>query len=892
MKILNSFFNGYFKQKNAETGRSMVEILGVLAVIGVLSIGGIYGYTFAMDKYRANDIIYEVNLRANDVWHKYQEQPLPDPSEDGTDFDEFPDMTGTGYPIYMTSHPDVAFKTYVEGVSSRVCKNVVNMNLNGIVKGIQFVQVNGTKYTGNASICGEDETDNTIVFTSFLDSENNEAGTGQSGDPCVEDMDCTSPCGNATCDTDKMTCQNDCTGTANPHCFDNNGTGVCVECLTNKDCPNEQICDLTNHKCVDIPKTCGEGGNFGKEYRAANGSCVSCDYMSEIIIMNSDDNDGIFEKTVGDVTIADTHSGIEMCQACASIQHRIEEAGTGGEKKTYCATSCVKGNSFMNETGECVPCNSTSEPTIANTDQAKLLCAACTNRIWLNYGWRASGPYRCHLKTCPDGYYKSQYGCKKCTTTGDLPVIWGTGHRYSGEHPKDIWEDLCNKCGQAKDESLRKGRDVVQNGSQKLCVPNCQTSSSDTTKYIMNWWGECYPCDSDINPTIIYNGVSYAYLNERCLACGNREIKDNKCVKIRNSDCSGEAVPSFLGADYKCYPCTHEKGVTVDSNETSKCESACNGQRFFDSVKSMCFKKCGDRSVMAYDGTCKACSDIGDGFQMGYFSYRNTTIQNICRTACGSDVNDVYIAGTVGDYDFCAPIDCGEGKIHGRTHSNWSKICFPCPTATTQNEGPREGIKTECEACGNHVYVGKYCAYVNPGHSGICNYSPNKTKWSDYVDGIGVKYLDNTGICRDCSEPGKGYEATADECASCNGLRHIEGGYCVYGGCIQHDTFMSTTECVACNTSRVKVAIPTRGEANQLCNDCNRRVMSDVNELKYCVRKCDSDEWQDINGDCWGSAIDVGTNEIGTDELSAQLCRNASRIPHKDTETGKVYCQQ
>ena len=163
MKILNAFFYGYFKQKNAETGRSMVEILGVLAVIGVLSIGGIYGYTFAMDKYRANDIVYEVNLRANDVWHKYQEQPLPDPSEDGTDFDEFPDMTGTGYPIYMTSHPDVAFKTYVEGVSSRVCKNVVNMNLNGIVKGIQFVQVaqgegDLVKYTGNASICGEDET--------------------------------------------------------------------------------------------------------------------------------------------------------------------------------------------------------------------------------------------------------------------------------------------------------------------------------------------------------------------------------------------------------------------------------------------------------------------------------------------------------------------------------------------------------------------------------------------------------------------------------------------------------------------------------------------------------------------------------------------------------------
>ena len=35
----------------------MVEMLGVLAIIGVLSIGGIAGYTIAMNRYRANEII-------------------------------------------------------------------------------------------------------------------------------------------------------------------------------------------------------------------------------------------------------------------------------------------------------------------------------------------------------------------------------------------------------------------------------------------------------------------------------------------------------------------------------------------------------------------------------------------------------------------------------------------------------------------------------------------------------------------------------------------------------------------------------------------------------------------------------------------------------------------
>ena len=47
-----------------ENGRSMVEMLGVLAVAGVLSIGGVAGYRYAIDKMNANDIINEVRKRA------------------------------------------------------------------------------------------------------------------------------------------------------------------------------------------------------------------------------------------------------------------------------------------------------------------------------------------------------------------------------------------------------------------------------------------------------------------------------------------------------------------------------------------------------------------------------------------------------------------------------------------------------------------------------------------------------------------------------------------------------------------------------------------------------------------------------------------------------------
>ena len=50
--------------KNNEFGRSMVEMLGVLAVIGVLSVGGIAAYTTAMKSHKHNTIIDIMNKSA------------------------------------------------------------------------------------------------------------------------------------------------------------------------------------------------------------------------------------------------------------------------------------------------------------------------------------------------------------------------------------------------------------------------------------------------------------------------------------------------------------------------------------------------------------------------------------------------------------------------------------------------------------------------------------------------------------------------------------------------------------------------------------------------------------------------------------------------------------
>ena len=44
-----------------ESGRSMIEMLGVLAIIGVLSVGGISGYSKAMAKYKINQCLDQIS---------------------------------------------------------------------------------------------------------------------------------------------------------------------------------------------------------------------------------------------------------------------------------------------------------------------------------------------------------------------------------------------------------------------------------------------------------------------------------------------------------------------------------------------------------------------------------------------------------------------------------------------------------------------------------------------------------------------------------------------------------------------------------------------------------------------------------------------------------------
>ena len=63
---------------STQSGRSMIEMLGVLAIVGVLSVGGIAGYSKAMEKFKINKSIDEISHIVANIRTLYAQQTTYD----------------------------------------------------------------------------------------------------------------------------------------------------------------------------------------------------------------------------------------------------------------------------------------------------------------------------------------------------------------------------------------------------------------------------------------------------------------------------------------------------------------------------------------------------------------------------------------------------------------------------------------------------------------------------------------------------------------------------------------------------------------------------------------------------------------------------------------------
>ena len=279
-------------QNQAQQGRSMVEMLGVLAVIGVISLGGISGYRMAMNRYQANQIANEINLMRTDAKMKAAMKAaqgtgklmLGEPYDSGhlnfgsnyaVDFD-FIDIKSEDEGV-----TEAGYYIKISGISAGVCKPLVTL-LNGMNETVAL-KVNEVEYSADSStdFCTE-ESNNALEVdfsTEKIISTSGEEPPEEQGDEPQDEPVCDDEtCAGGECQADGTCKCNDeneyWTGYGCTACPEGarqeDGTCECTEeshlkgsaCIT---CPEEAPWSDAVDDCV-----CKDAG----KYWTSDGKCI------------------------------------------------------------------------------------------------------------------------------------------------------------------------------------------------------------------------------------------------------------------------------------------------------------------------------------------------------------------------------------------------------------------------------------------------------------------------------------------------------------------------------------------------------------------------------------------------------------------------------------------
>ena len=215
-----------------ESGRSMTEMLGTLAIIGVLSIGGIAGYSYGMDKYRCNKTMNDISLRTVDLITQASQ------GRSELSFAEWENEDS----IYDFSNPaysDDGLVMFDIGTTKKLPKSVCQMIFDGLSNTAVQIDINESPATSKDS-CGED---NTMTF--YFEG----GGTG-TGDNSAEEK-----CGGTVCGTCQK-CENEtCVPVADYEmaCTTGGQTGWCVS----GSCQPDTTCNCgKGYYCADKNTSC------------------------------------------------------------------------------------------------------------------------------------------------------------------------------------------------------------------------------------------------------------------------------------------------------------------------------------------------------------------------------------------------------------------------------------------------------------------------------------------------------------------------------------------------------------------------------------------------------------------------------------------------------------
>ena len=593
-----------------QKGRSMIEMLGVLAIIGVLSIAALVGFTYAMNKHRANETIYDVMLRGTNV-------PMIDEyyydKASGYEF-RFPGLVnngrqGTYYP--MTTKKDAGSSYYVEatGVTYRVCELILKMNPTDIDQ----IVVNNSVYTGDSDICGT--TDGLAMKFCFGSDGTICDGTGQGGSGSGDSSGGTSGGSGSGSGTQDCTLSKDCTGTL--VCI----AGTCQEpdpntpCVDDTDCPGDQACTsgtcqkpepCTTSADCEGNLTCTEDG----ECKNPNPCTLSKDCTGAMVCING---------------FCQDPNPNEPCSTDADCLGDQTCTNSICEKPTPCTTSTDCNGDLVCVDEEC------KNPDICYSNEdcpGNLACVdgTCTDPC---------------LDKDPPACDECEEPNKTCTSCVAIENCCKTGYESCGlsccdpELGESCINDTCcpleRSCG---DTCCADGLTCIDGTCQEgycangVLVTSALTGASFSCCEEPNkGWNKCRGSDiGTCTQKVEYEGKEYPWLR---ICCG-----ENQTVYLTQDDyigcCDNPNVEVIGWADHETCCSVGTTPHVVNNGYGSPATHCCNGDVYRNTNEPgvsaySCCESGQVTSIRSYEGIISDSKMCCPGGQVGYAYNRNDT---------------------------------------------------------------------------------------------------------------------------------------------------------------------------------------------------------------------------------------------------------------------------
>ncbi len=607
-------------------GRSMIEMLGVLAIIGVLSIAAVAGYRFALLKFRANEVTNELNMRAINVSAQmlntgtvYEKNEL---IEDG-----FGDTLTVGFPVEtaISDRNTDYFEILVSDIPADLCRQILRDYENPIM-----IFVNNVRYNADTTIC-DDETQNALNDMGFI--YKNDLGTHEA---CSE---------KGYFDEEDFQC----------HCSGNTYLDIYTnDCL----CPAGHIWSAGEGTCIE--SICPEG-----EFETSKNGCVPC----------SDETN---------YTIA-TDQQKAICLACGN-----REAYTfNTQTYCYnLKPACVSGTTFRQLGGTCISCTATAHRVyVPNTTDAINSCNACPNRMYdssqciiktcLPGYFLASD--KCYDCNTPDTVSMSNATYQNsCLACGNRSIINNTCVKTTCSTGEFMGADgKCYACDQPKKIAVNAGSGCTDTACERVEVTSdgktyCQIADCPTDGTYVNVDGSCYPCagstpfqstkeqcDQCLSPQRLWLGTE----NADGTAIGKCMTKCKMGVSYPHASatlcygCAGSYDGSgYLGTSATAREYCEACGNYLDGEWCVRPNSCVRGSEFRRKVSGYSFcatcdlvEKINIGTTAVHRDMCSACT-TKPRFWIGEYCYRcdspetpdvtSTDEEKSCRTCDEREVKD------------------------------------------------------------------------------------------------------------------------------------------------------------------------------------------------------------------------------------------------------------